>query len=442
MNKFEPTPSDYDSMVAYNSLFPINHLPKLLQEIVLETHTKLGYPIDYVASAIIAAVSGAIGNQARLEVKEGWRESAVLYMVLVGQAGANKSHPMEFAMRPLLKCDVVEMERYKSDKRDFDKKIISELTPPIRRVVSDTTIEGLSALHENNPNGLMLYADELKSWISNFDRYSSGSQEQFWLSNFSSKPIIVDRRDVANSISVEHPFISVLGSTQPRVLTSFAKGEKAFNGFFDRLLFAIIESADKGYWHTEDIDPAIERRYHSFINEILALSKTLESYNDSAPLIVRFSAEAIAEVIEWQRYNTDLVNDSGDELKRGVQTKLENYMLRLTLIAHIIRYYSTSDVSDIAIVDIDSVRLAHRLVEYYRVQAMLAIKVIRQSDDKPLTHKESAFLDRLPTQFSRGEILSCATTVGISQSSAYRIIDKYCGSLVAKDGHNAYRKVL
>lgn len=440
MNKFEPTAADYDSMARYNSLFPLNYFPLEMQEIIIQTHRKLGFPIDYIGSAILSAVSGAIGNQARLRVKESWTESAVIYMVLVGNAGANKSHPMSFAMRPLINADMKELERFKRDKRNYDEGLITTLTPASRRVVSDTTVEGLASLHEENPAGLILYADELKSWISNFDRYSTGSQEQFWLSNFSSTPIMVDRRDTTKSSSIRHPFISVLGSTQPRILASFFKGDKAFNGFFDRLLFSIIENAEKEYWHAEEIDPAIEQRYDSFIKEVMSLGSVLAEYGEPQQLEVRFSPEAMAEVMEWQRYNADTVNDSNDDTQRGVQTKLENYMLRLSLISHFIRYYLTGEVDNIGIIDLGSIRMALRLVEYYRVQAMIAIKMVQEATQKPPTHKEITLIDMLPTTFARHEILAAANKLGVSERSAYRIIDKYCGTLLAKEGYNNYRK--
>mgnify|MGYP000010446173 CR=1 FL=1 len=48
-------------------------------------------------------------------------------------------------------------------------------------------------IHQDNKRGICLYVDELMSWLKNFNRYNSGSEEQFWLSVFSGKPIILDR---------------------------------------------------------------------------------------------------------------------------------------------------------------------------------------------------------------------------------------------------------
>lgn len=81
-------------------------------------------------------------------------------------------------------------------------------------------------MHEQNKRGICLYVDELKTWVNNFNRYSKGSEEQFWLSNFSGKPIIVDRRNNEHSISVRKSFISVIGSIQFHQLCDLAKGRQ------------------------------------------------------------------------------------------------------------------------------------------------------------------------------------------------------------------------
>lgn len=54
---------------------------------------------------MMAAISVAIGNSHRVEVKRNWHESAILYIAIVGRPGACKSHPLAFAMQPLVNAD-------------------------------------------------------------------------------------------------------------------------------------------------------------------------------------------------------------------------------------------------------------------------------------------------------------------------------------------------
>ena len=53
----------------------------------------------------MAAISVAIGNSHRVEVKRNWHESTILYIAIVGRPGACKSHPLAFAMQPLVNAD-------------------------------------------------------------------------------------------------------------------------------------------------------------------------------------------------------------------------------------------------------------------------------------------------------------------------------------------------
>lgn len=79
--------------------FPISLYPSKIQRIIREVNDCYGFPVDYVAAAMLVAVSVAIGNTHLARMKEGWDESAILYMALIGRPGANKSHPLSFAAR-------------------------------------------------------------------------------------------------------------------------------------------------------------------------------------------------------------------------------------------------------------------------------------------------------------------------------------------------------
>ena len=77
--------------------FLISVLPHKIQRIITELHASQGYPIDYIAAAMLSALAVSIGNSHLAQVKRGWVESPILYMALIGRPGANKSHPLSFA---------------------------------------------------------------------------------------------------------------------------------------------------------------------------------------------------------------------------------------------------------------------------------------------------------------------------------------------------------
>ncbi len=85
--------------------FPISIFPSKIQRIISEVHECHNYPTDYIAAAILTAIAVGIGNTHHAQIKQGWVESPILYMALIGRPGANKSHPLSFAMKPFLDYD-------------------------------------------------------------------------------------------------------------------------------------------------------------------------------------------------------------------------------------------------------------------------------------------------------------------------------------------------
>lgn len=210
--------------------FPVEIFPSMIQRIIHEVYECQSYPIDYTAASILTAIAAGIGNTHLVQMKQGWVESAILFVALVGRPGANKSHPLSFAMKPFINFDYQQnlefgklYAKYEQDismskKERMDAGVEEFPQEPIRKrfLVSDITPEGLSYIHAQNKRGLCLWSDELSAWFKNFNRYNNGSEEQFWLSVFSAKTVISDRKNAKSSVFITRPFIPVIGTIQKR----------------------------------------------------------------------------------------------------------------------------------------------------------------------------------------------------------------------------------
>ena len=60
--------------------FPISVFPHKIQRIITELHASQGYPVDYIAAAMLSALAVSIGNSHLAQVKRGWVESPILYI--------------------------------------------------------------------------------------------------------------------------------------------------------------------------------------------------------------------------------------------------------------------------------------------------------------------------------------------------------------------------
>jgi len=84
--------------------------------------------------------------------------------------------------------------------------------------VNDTTIERLAPLLEARPRGIIYIADELARLFLNMQRYSSGSDREFWLEAWDGKPYRVERQN-RPPVSVPHLLVGVVGGFQPDKMT-------------------------------------------------------------------------------------------------------------------------------------------------------------------------------------------------------------------------------
>jgi hypothetical protein len=176
--------------------FPVSIFPNKIQRIIREVHECHNYPTDYIAAAILTAIAVGIGNTHLAQIKQGWTESPILYMALIGRPGANKSHPLSFAMKPFLDYDYKQNQEFEKMLAKYDELMSmsrkeraesgSEQFPqePIRKrfLVSDVTPEGLSLIHAQNnvvyACGLMSYplGSRISTAITTVRRNSFGSQ--------------------------------------------------------------------------------------------------------------------------------------------------------------------------------------------------------------------------------------------------------------------------
>jgi len=359
--------------------FPIEVFPESIQQIILATNKTLNFPIDFTGASLLYAASVAIGNTHRIEFKKDFQPSAVIYLALVARSGINKSHPLSWAIKPILNHDSKSFYLYEQQLKEFERIInlskkdkeehgIDELMRPVHRkfLLTDFTPEALAQVHKFNKRGIGVHIDELAGWFKNFNRYSKGSEQEFWLSQWSGKAINIDRK-TCEPIYIPLPFISVAGTIQTSILNELAKNSRSQNGFVDRLLFVILENIQKESWSEEDLPSGISENWESIISKLLNLVVTYDETQNPSPEILKITADAKKKLIEWQKENTNHCNEAETDALSGIYSKMDIYVLRLALILELIRY--ACNESDKKAVGILAMEGAIKLVEYFKQSA-------------------------------------------------------------------------
>lgn len=414
--------------------FPVEIFPEQIRLIITATNSCLKYPVDYIAASLLYAASVAIGNTNKVFVKNSFVESTAIYMAIVGRPGANKTHPLTFALKPIFKHDskeyqkfIKEQKLYKLQLRQSAKKSKGDEAPPdlvepklIKLLVSDVTPEALATTHYNNPRGIGVYVDELAGWFKNFNRYNSGSETEFWLSAWSGSPINIERK-TSDPLHILNPFITVAGTIQNGILKEMAKDDRSQNGFMDRVLFVIPDEVKKEYWSDDDLNQSIIDSWHNIANALINEPIKFNEDGEVKPNILRFTTEAKKLLFEWQRKNTDDCNDEGNDTVAGAFTKMDIYVPRFALILQLLNAACLS--LEKSVIELNAVAGAIALVEYFKVTA-LKVQEILTDPLAGLSAKGRKVYEALPASFKTREGVPIAEENGMPERTFKRFLKK------------------
>lgn len=391
--------------------FPINLFPQEVQAIIDSAHQTLGFHQDYISGALLVAFSAAIGKTHALEVKETWTETSSIFLLLVGPPGVNKSAPLSFALKPLE--DVT--ERAMLDKHTegiraptfeymFSPSISTEVSAQI--VLGNTTPEAIFQIMSESNIRQLLYADEAASIFRNFGRYSKGSDSEYFLSFWSGKTVIVNRKTQA-PIIIRDSFLTLTGTIQPDVLKDlFKKGID--DGFQDRILFVNPDSVTRRGLSQAKLDSLIVPRYRSIIDKLLEFEMF-----QNRPNLLHYTPDANNAAIEWSANNAKLINEEMDQRKQGLRSKMEIYLHRFALINQLI--YSVTDGESKTQVGLRAFHAAKDLAEYFLCMGEKTLRLTAADPFDTLTALQQRILLSLPEKFQTWDGVNRAVKNGMPE---------------------------
>ena len=417
--------------------FPIGVFPSLLQQVILQTTRHLQYRTDWIASAILYAVSVATGNSVGTNYND-WPQKAILYLAIVGMPGTNKSGPPEYALKPLRNLNADQYKLYKDRMAEYDRwadmskgERKSEGLPEIMYspiyqtlLVSDVTPEGLAQTHQNNPVGLGLFMDELAGWFQNFNRYNAGSEQEFWLSNWSFSPVSIVRKTTA-PILIDQPYISIAGTIQPGVLGELAKDRRNKNGFIDRILFTYPDDQQTPYDSESRLSSDVTENYQQCINKLLTLRKEVTNDENGNPVTkwIPFAPDAFTAMRAWKNGSADQRNQCENPDLKGLFAKLEAYCIRFALLIELMHY--ACHESDLTQIRLASVERAIQLTDYFRANAVKVYYVLNeQSAAERLPRDQQRLFNGLPDEIKTTDAIDIGSKMmpSISKSTVMRLI--------------------
>lgn len=425
--------------------FPCQIFPDPIRNLIDEAKHGLSFPTDFTGMGILFAASVAIGNAFQIKVKSMWNEGASLYMVLVGQTGTNKTHPLRLALEPL---QDIQSEYHKTNRMAAEEW--EQLPDPERKrtrfpcpkqiIVVDATMEALQEILSNNPRGIGLSRDELTGWLYDQNKYRHGSDLETFLEAWSGVPIIINRKG-RPAIDIRNPFISLIGTTQPELLTKFFQGGKNVNGFADRFMFAMPHGLKKQYMTDNVMSMKVVDEYKCIIKRLAGFSMAMDPKGNICPHVLLLTADARERLIQWVNTNADRINGGADPSDmRGVLSKCDIILPRFALILELLNSATTETIP--LNVSLDSLEKAIELIEYHidnatRVRAYVRDGMAHQF----ISEQQRRFFMSLSNTFTRNDIEEIADRERLHRSSVERHLQHFLkNGLVIRIKQGYYEK--
>lgn len=315
-------------------------LPKILADWLRPASAVIGCPFDFLVLSAITAAATLVGSRLRVKPLQfsDWFVVPNLYAGLVGLPSTKKTPALDETRKPILELQAKARKDFESLKNDYaiEKRLyekqsdniyknfkggnvdalklqLSALTKPeepkLKRFeTNDVTASKLIQLLADNPNGFLLFRDELTGWLKSLEAEYDKSARAFilelWKGAIAYELARVDGRE----IQLESGTLSIVGGVQPSKLQRYITEAYSFDnsdGFAQRFLFAYPD-IHKQTKKPSQADYDAMRKGFAAANETL---KKLAEYDFHGKIIgsngdvfhvVKFDPEAQITVDQWK----------------------------------------------------------------------------------------------------------------------------------------------
>lgn len=372
------TSANDDGLSHYIVPFGEVILPPTLEKYLLAAGKTTASPNEFIVTAALVALSGAIGTRSFIHVGARkyfptiWCINVALSSVQYKSTGNDLAKQLlQWREAELEEEFNLKMEQYKLEMREYealkknDRVNRTEPVPPVRVEIiyaDDETLESKYQTLHDSPDGGVTFYDEIAGFVLSFDRYTGqgGVEVSKQLSIFDNRAFKYKRKKDKTLLSVARPFCSIIGATTIEGLASFYTRANDLNGFFPRFIFNFCPPQVK----PDDtfLKPDIDNQLMcEVINRIKAVMKIKG---------VRFtlSPEALEMFECWYKeHNSITRSPTTPEWVRSYWKRLESYCLKF---AHIYHVFETDSPERNLVVGVDRMAEAISFANYFRGQAL------------------------------------------------------------------------
>jgi hypothetical protein len=433
--------------IVNDNAFPINAFPLLFKDLIIDLKKSLNYPTDYTGTAILTAIATTIGTSAKVRVKSNWFEYASIYSCLIGNAGANKTHPINTIFSPIKTIDGNNHDTFVSLHSEWskyqnlskkEKQETSEVFEPklTKSILTNFTPEVLNKRLSENLRGCTVLSDEMATFFEGMNNYSKGDQIGIYLSFWSNQPTTIDRIGNPIPLFIQNPFLSIIGGLQPRMLASAFPIQKLNNGFFQRFLFAFPNSTFKEPINDYELDCLIIERYKTYINDSFSNVTIQKIDGNIESKILKWNTEAKDFFYQWQKENCEKVNEYQNNIKGEIISKFDNHFVRLSLLLQLMEDPESNEIQ------IRAVNGAKELCEYYMNSSFKVLSIIQDPKEylETLTENKKKLYFALKERFTTAEAVDIAKGFELQERRIKEFLNDTL--LFKRIQHGLYEKII
>ena len=390
---------------------PIDWLSLSVQDYIRTVAESYGCPQDFVVAICLTTAGIAAGKKVLLATNP-YTNYPCDFICMVGKPSRNKTGPLKEVTSPLREHDKANFAKYSEAKTVYDQSKREDRNfsgeQPIfhQRVAGDSSPESRNVLLAQG-DMIIIVADELKSFIDSFGRYSkggngSGTEVSQLLSIWSNVSFTINRKSEDTKL-VDNPAMSIIGGIQPGPLgKTFGTDALMDSGFTQRFLFVYPDKA-------EFIKRQNRRRMTQEMRD--NWSNIIGRLFGMEPLPLLLSHEAERLYADYADANDMKADVEEDDYIGGVRQKMNIHVLRLAIMAHLL-----SEHWNEPIITGEGMSYAINLADYFtRIHIERIFPLLRGSAATQRLMTNADLLRAVNRQFKIKSQNALADALGVSQ---------------------------
>ncbi len=350
--------------------FDYDLLPESLRPWIRDVAERIQCPPDFPAIAAMIAIATVVGRKIGLRPKrrDDWLVVPNLWGIAIGPPSVMKTPAIQEPLKALKRLEIEAKKQFDEKTREFaaqqlvaeqrmqvaktairkslakgsgdalaeaQKALQNDTPSPIRKryFVNDSTVEKLGEILNENPNGVLVFRDELVGFLKSLDKEGQEGARSFYLESWNGDSRYTYDRIGRGTIDIEAAIVSIIGSIQPGPLRAYlhaaVSNDKGADGLMQRFQLAVYPDTTST-WQNVDRWPNVEARNRAF-DVINSLSKL-----DPSAIGARIDE---GNTIPYLRFELDAQNRFY-EWRAGLEHRLRSDGEHPVVVAHLAKYRS------------------------------------------------------------------------------------------------------